>query len=402
MMMSTSRPRVGSCAVRTALVPESRGFAYRRTARRTRRHEKRQRERKQWFQWGWKQDKDKDKTAMIRGVFAAAQSSADNLPGESSYLPPRRGGSPLLNGPERPMPHLDPNLPGFKNWDPLKLSENPTTDSSATMSLEWLSYAELLHGRWAMLGAAGCLTPEFLARLDGPNSRLTTGLTWFQAGGMKFPDQGSLGAIPFQDLTDVSYWADAGTLCMTMFVAMGFAEMRRMQDWKNPGSMSKQYFLGLEGIFGGSGDAKYPGGQFFNLFNLGGESPEKMHELKTKEVTNGRLAMVAMLGFGAQAALTRVGPVQNLADVYFNAASTFTYVDELAQNPAQMNYFVTFTALAALSFWLWSQEQAEAGVLSLAVEDTDGLTTATMPVVEDSAAVTMPDGNASLQAAAEE
>jgi len=386
-------------------VPESRSFAHRRTARRTRRYQKRQQERKHRFQWGWWKQ---DETAKVTGVYAAARSSSADLTGESSYVPPRRGGSPLLNGPQRPMPHLDPNLPGYKNWDPLKLSENPTMDSSATLSLEWLSYAELLHGRWAMLGAAGCLTPEFLARLD-VDIIMKPGLTWFEAGGMKLPYQGSLGAIPFQDLTDVTYWADASTLCFTMFVAMGFAEMRRIQDFKNPGSMGKQYFLGLEAILGGSGDAKYPGGQFFNLFNLGAESQQKMHELKTKEVNNGRLAMVAMLGFGAQAVVTRVGPVENFADVFLNAASTFTYVDTLAQNPVQFEYFGAFTALAVLAFWVWSREQEGAGALrSIDAEDTaDVSTAATIPVVvvvdaEDSAAVTMPDGNASLQPAAEE
>jgi hypothetical protein len=70
----------------------------------------------------------------------------------------------------------------------------------------------------------------------------------------------------------------------------------------------------------------------------------------------------------------------------------------------QLEYFGSFAALAALAFWLWSTEQAGAGALSIDVEDTDGLTTATMPVVvaEDGAAVTMPDGHASLQSAAEE
>ena len=33
--------------------------------------------------------------------------------------------------------------------------------------------------------------------------------------------------------------------------------------------MSEQYFLGLEYIFKGSGNPSYPGGQFFNMFNLG-------------------------------------------------------------------------------------------------------------------------------------
>ena len=65
--------------------------------------------------------------------------------------------------------------------------------------------------------------------------------------------QGSLGAIPFQDLTQVTYWVDPATLCFSMLVLMGLAETRRMQDFKNPGSMGEQDFLGLETALGGSG-----------------------------------------------------------------------------------------------------------------------------------------------------
>ncbi len=51
------------------------------------------------------------------------------------------------------------------------------------------------------------------------------------------------------------------------------------------------------------------GGQFFNFFNLG-RSDGELKELKTKELKNGRLAMIAVFGYGAQAILTGVGPFQ--------------------------------------------------------------------------------------------
>ena len=36
--------------------------------------------------------------------------------------------------------------------------------------------------------------------------------------------------------------------------------------------------------------------------------------MRVREIKHGRLAMVAWLGFAAQAAATRQGPVQNLVD----------------------------------------------------------------------------------------
>ena len=40
---------------------------------------------------------------------------------------------------------------------------------------------------------------------------------------------------------------------------MQFAEIRRWQDFRKPGSQGDQYFLGLETVLKGSGDPSYPG-----------------------------------------------------------------------------------------------------------------------------------------------
>jgi light-harvesting complex I chlorophyll a/b binding protein 5 len=55
-----------------------------------------------------------------------------------------------------------------------------------------------------------------------------------------------------------------------------------------------------------------PGGKFFDPigFSRGDEAMYKKY--KQNEITNGRLAMVANLGFWAQYAATGKGPIENL------------------------------------------------------------------------------------------
>lgn len=192
------------------------------------------------------------------------------------------------------LSYLDGSLPGDFGFDPLGLSD--PEGEGGYINPSWLAYAEVLHGRWAMLGAAGCMTPEILGKAGFiPES---TGLVWFKSG-----------VIPPQGQFD--YWCDPYTLFFVEMVLMSFAEHRRIQDFRKPGSMGESYFLGMEGAFGGSGNPAYPGGQFFNMLNLG---KEDMDLMKLREIKNGRLAMVAMLGIFVQAAFTGEGPYQNLLD----------------------------------------------------------------------------------------
>lgn len=116
------------------------------------------------------------------------------------------------------------------------------------------------------------------------------------------------------------YWTDANTLFLGEMTLMGFAEIRRLQDYRKPGSQGQQWFLGMEAAFKGSGNPAYPGGQFFNMMGLG-KTDAEMATMKTKEVKNGRLAMLAMMGFFTQGAFTHASPVENLAAHLANPAA---------------------------------------------------------------------------------
>ena len=210
---------------------------------------------------------------------------------------PGRKKTGLYFASEQSLSYLDGTLPGDFGFDPLGLSD--PEGAGGVINPEWLSYAEVIHARFAMLGAAGCLAPEALANWGVIPKE--TGVVWWASG------------VIGPASADFPYWGSVYTIFFMQVIFMQFAEIRRIQDYRNPGSMGEQYFLGMESMLGGSGDPAYPGGSFFNLFGLG-NTPEKLADLKLKEIKNGRLAMVSMLGLGAQAVMTHSGPWQNLMD----------------------------------------------------------------------------------------
>ena len=97
-----------------------------------------------------------------------------------------------------------------------------------------------------MLGAAGMIIPEMLAA-GGLIPQTSDEVAWFKTG--VIPPAGNYGR----------FWADPYALFFIEVIAFQFAELRRWQDYKKPGSMGKQYFLGLEKVLGGSGNPSYPG-----------------------------------------------------------------------------------------------------------------------------------------------
>eukprot|EP00210_Caulerpa_lentillifera_P001920 g1846.t1 len=185
-----------------------------------------------------------------------------------------------------PPAWLDGTLPGDYGFDPLGLGSDPET-------LKWFFNAELVHGRFAMMGTAGILIPGLLTKagiLNVPN--------WYEAGKVAIESSN----IPF------------GTLLVTQLFLMGWAETKRYYDIVNPGSQGDGSFLGFKEQLSGTEQSGYPGGLFFDPFGFSKGSPESFRDLQVKEIKNGRLAMLAMLGFFCQYAATGKGPIDNLFD----------------------------------------------------------------------------------------
>lgn len=148
-----------------------------------------------------------------------------------------------------------------------------------------------------MLGAVGCLLPEMMGKQP-----------FFATGWL--PASLAAGSGP-------SYWTDVHTLFAIQVVLMGTVEWFRWCDLVRPGSMGEQlqWLLPqrqeLAGGFCGSGSPAYPSGVFINYFRAVTSGPA-VAQYKEAELRHSRLAMISMLGFGAQAVLTGHGPWANL------------------------------------------------------------------------------------------
>lgn len=180
--------------------------------------------------------------------------------------------------------HLDGTLAGDFGYDPLNLGKDP-------QALRWYVQSELIHGRTAMTAVAGILIPGILTK----------------AGILNVPDFWEAGKIA-QDNSPIPF----GPLLLIEFFLCHFVEVKRWQDFKKPKSQGEPgSFLGFEGALAGSGVNGYPGGPFDPL-GLSKGSEAALADYKVKEVKNGRLAMLAFVGFCAQRAATGKGPIDCL------------------------------------------------------------------------------------------
>ncbi|KAG2561076.1 hypothetical protein PVAP13_8KG137600 [Panicum virgatum] len=165
---------------------------------------------------------------------------------------------------------------GDYGYDPFGLGKKPEDFA------KYQAY-ELIHARWAMLGAAGAVIPEACNKFGancGPEA------VWFKTGALLL------------DGNTLSYFGNSIPINLVVaviaeVVLVGGAEYYRIING-----------LDLE-------DKLHPGGPFDPL-GLASD-PDQAAILKVKEIKNGRLAMFSMLAFFIQAYVTGEGPVENLA-----------------------------------------------------------------------------------------
>lgn len=162
-------------------------------------------------------------------------------------------------------------------FDPLGFA-----DKANESTMKRYREAELTHGRVAMLAVVGFLVGEYV-----------------EGSAFLFDAQISGPAITHLSQVPVGFW-------IALTVAIGAAEQKRATiGWvepenvpvDQPGLLRKNYI---------------PGDIGFDPLGIRPESEEELMKIQTKELQNGRLAMIAATGFMAQELVDGKGIIEHL------------------------------------------------------------------------------------------
>jgi len=179
------------------------------------------------------------------------------------------------------LPTLSPSLSLHSKTTNHSYGYDPLGLGKDAEGVEKYRANELLHARWAMLGAAGTIIPEGL-KANGADLR---GATWFDAP-FELANSGSLTyfAVPWGIITN--------PLPLAAVAAINVALIAAVERFRASGEGPAGYSPGVgkfdASVFDGL-DPLYPGGPFDPLGLA--DDPETLEELKVKEIKNGRLAM---------------------------------------------------------------------------------------------------------------
>ncbi|KAK7382904.1 hypothetical protein VNO78_28568 [Psophocarpus tetragonolobus] len=187
--------------------------------------------------------------------------------------------------------YLTGELPGDYGFDIAGLGKDP-------VALQKYFNFEILHARWAMLASIGALIPEILDLLGTFHF---VEPVWWRVGYSKLKGD----TLDYLGIQGLHFAGSQGVIVIAICQALLMVGPEYARYCGTEALEPLGIYL--------PGDINYPGGPLFDPLNLSND-PEAFEELKVKEIKNGRLAMVAWLGFYVQAALTGKGPVQNLID----------------------------------------------------------------------------------------
>nr|ABD37891.1 light-harvesting chlorophyll-a/b binding protein Lhcb5 [Mesostigma viride] len=228
------------------------------------------------------------KVQVTEALFGKKKGTAKATPKKAAAP---ADGAAKWYGPDRPkyLPTglLDPaDIPAYMNgelagdygYDPLGLGNKGGVE-------KYRPY-EVLHGRWAMLGVVGMLVPEGLYANGNTNIK---GAVWWDSGAVLLDPSATLTWAGIPNPVPLA-------LAVIFEVAVFF--------------LIENYRYQQDGPWGTGLDPLYPGGKYFDPLGLASD-PSKADELKVKEIKNGRLAMMAFLGFVVQYFVTKEGPYAN-------------------------------------------------------------------------------------------